>query len=336
MAQLDSSGRRWRLTPRAYQRVTLAALVALGFIIVSGGAVRLTGSGLGCPNWPTCTDHVVAPVSYHPMVEFVNRTVTGLVSAAVIVAVLGSVARLPRRRDLTVLSFGLVAGVVAQIVLGGETVKHRLNPAFVQAHFLLSMLIVWDAVVLHHRAGLPDAGPHRPPVDRDLVRVGRLTVLMTAATVVLGTVVTGAGPHSGANSGDVEHGRVQRWQLDLHRVTQLHGLSAILLLVLVLATLWLLRAQQAPAAARRRALLVLEALSAQIAIGYTQYFTGVPPAIVAVHLLGAVLVWVAVLRFALALGSGVGTPTPAPPPGPPAVPARAAGAAGGPVRATRA
>ena len=152
------------LSPAAYRRVTLVALVALAFIIVSGAAVRLTGSGLGCPDWPTCADNrVVAPLEYHAMVEFVNRTVTGLVSVAVILAVLGSLRRTPRRRDLTWLSVGLVAGVVGQIVLGGLTVLFELRPGFVMAHFLLSMVILADAVVLHDRAGRPDDAVHPAP-----------------------------------------------------------------------------------------------------------------------------------------------------------------------------
>src|SRR3712207_5852082 len=121
-----------RLSPPAYRRITLAATLLLAFIIVTGGAVRLTGSGLGCPDWPTCAeDRVVAPWEYHAMIEFANRTVTGLVSAAVIVAVLGSLLRVPRRRDLVWLSLGLVAGVVGQIVLGGLTVLFELWPPLV-------------------------------------------------------------------------------------------------------------------------------------------------------------------------------------------------------------
>ena len=148
--------RTFRLSPWAYRRITLIALLALAFIIVTGGAVRITGSGLGCPDWPTCADgRIVAEQSFHPMVEFVNRVITGIVSLAVILAVLGSLVRRPRRPDLIVLSLGLVLGIVAQIVLGGETVKHDLAPPYVMAHFLLSLLIVWDAVVLHHRAGGP-------------------------------------------------------------------------------------------------------------------------------------------------------------------------------------
>src|SRR5579863_1374220 len=112
MAALRSLLARRHLTPAAFDRITLLAVWALGFIIVTGGAVRLTGSGLGCPDWPTCTAHsVVAPWQYHKMVEFGNRVVTGAVSVAVIAAVLGSYVRLPRRRDLLWLSWGLVAGL---------------------------------------------------------------------------------------------------------------------------------------------------------------------------------------------------------------------------------
>lgn len=291
-----------RLSPVTYRRITVVVLAALAFIIVTGGAVRLTGSGLGCPQWPNCSAGHLAPRSasnLHPMIEFVNRVVTGVVSIAVIVAVLGALLRAPRRRDLTTLSLGLVLGVIGQIVLGGETVRHRLNPAFVMAHFLLSMLIVWDAVVLNHRASLPDGTPRRPLVDRDLVWVGRLLAVMTLATVVAGTVVTGSGPHGGDD-------RVQRWSLDLHRVTQLHGASAMLLLTLTAATVWTLRSQKASQVAQRRAMQVVEALGVQVVIGYTQYFTGVPAAIVGFHILGAVVVWTAALRLSLALSSGAG------------------------------
>ncbi|HWW53758.1 MAG TPA: COX15/CtaA family protein [Acidimicrobiales bacterium] len=283
-----------RLSPRAYERLTLVAAVAVAFIIVTGAAVRLTGSGLGCPDWPTCTGtHIVAALSYHQMVEFVNRTVTGAVSVVVILAVLGSMVRVPRRRDLTLLSWGLVAGVVGQIVLGGITVLVKLAPQAVMAHFLVSMALLADAVVLHHRAGQGD-GPRRPVVDHDLVRLGRLMIVLTGVTIVLGTVVTSSGPHGGDP-------KARRFELSLHRVTQVHGSSAMLLLALVVATLVLLRINRAPNVARRRAGLVLEALAAQVAVGYLQYFTGVPVLLVGVHVAGAVVVWAAVLRYNLAL-----------------------------------
>src|SRR3954447_5219993 len=144
------------LSADAYRRVTLFALVALGVIVVTGAAVRLTGSGLGCPEWPNCDTGHLSPhgtTGYHGAVEYVNRLFTGLVSVLVILAVLASLARDPRRRDLTWLSIGLVAGVVAQIVLGGLVVIYGLSPPWVMAHFAVSMALVANAVVLHHRAG---------------------------------------------------------------------------------------------------------------------------------------------------------------------------------------
>jgi cytochrome c oxidase assembly protein subunit 15 len=228
----------------------------------------------------------VAPLRFHAQIEFLNRVTTLAVSIAISLAAVAAAARAPRRRDLTWLSIGLAIGLVAEIVLGGETVRHRLQPGFVMAHFLLALLILWDAVVLHHRAQRPDDMRGRPMVD---------------TTVVAGTVVTGAGPHSGANATD---GRVRRWDLDLHRVTQVHGTAAMLTLAAVAGSWWLLRSRGAPPEARHRLQLLLEALCAQVAIGYTQYFMGVPAFVVAFHIVGVVLVWIAALRFALVLSSG--------------------------------
>ncbi|HEX2274019.1 MAG TPA: COX15/CtaA family protein [Acidimicrobiales bacterium] len=282
-----------RLSPATYRRITLVAVIALGFIIVTGGAVRLTGSGLGCPDWPTCAhDRVVAPWEYHAMVEFVNRTITGLVSVAVILAVLGSLVRRPRRRDLVWLSAGLVAGVVGQIVLGGLTVLFHLAPPLVMSHFLLSMVILADAVVLHHRAGDPDDGIARPVVSRDLRRLGGLVVASAALTIFLGTVLTGSGPHGGDED-------VERLPFFVPDVARVHGVSVMIFLGLVLVTLWRLRRDGAPAGLLRRGEVLLAVLVAQAAVGYVQYFTGVPVLLVGVHILGATLVWAAVIRFFL-------------------------------------
>ncbi|MEO6987726.1 MAG: COX15/CtaA family protein, partial [Aquihabitans sp.] len=133
------------IAPDAYRRITAVALALLILIVVTGAAVRLTGSGLGCSDWPNCTDtQFVAPMEFHPMVEFVNRLVTGLVSIAVALAVLGSLRRAPRRRDLTWLSLGLVAGVIAQILVGRIVVVSGLNPWWVQVHMVVSVLLVLD------------------------------------------------------------------------------------------------------------------------------------------------------------------------------------------------
>lgn len=282
-----------RLSPAAYHRVTLLALAALAFIVVTGAAVRLTGSGLGCTDWPTCEEGRLAPVDatdVHAMVEFVNRTITGLVSVAVILAVLGSLLRAPRRRDLTRLSLGLVAGVVGQIVLGGLTVLFELAPPFVMGHFILSMVLLWNAVVLHHRAGRPD-GPSRPLVGPDVVGLGRLLLGSAALVVLTGTVVTAAGPHAGDAT-------ARRLDVAVATVARIHGASVFVLLALTLFTLWVCHRDRA-AVVHDALRILLAVLVAQAAVGYTQYFTGVPALLVGVHILGAVSVWIATVRVGL-------------------------------------
>lgn len=289
---------RLRLSPRAYQRITLVALAALAFIVVTGAGVRLTGSGLGCPNWPTCDDgRIVAPLEYHAMVEFVNRTVTGLVSVAVMLAVLGSLVRRPRRRDLTWLSLGLVAGVIGQIVLGGLVVLFHLYPPLVMGHFVLSMLLLLDATVLHHRAGVPDDAVLTPAVDRDHLALGRLVVAAASVAILLGTVVTGSGPHAGSHDGEL----VERLPFDIGTVVRLHSVSVLLFGALVLYLVRSLRVGGAPAGVLRRAEVLLVVLVAQAGVGYAQYFTGVPALLVALHILGSVAVWIAVLRLVLGM-----------------------------------
>lgn len=285
-----------RLSPVAYRRITLFALLALAFIVVTGAGVRLTGSGLGCTDWPTCEEGRLTPVDatdVHAMVEFVNRTITGLVSVAVILAVLGSLLRRPRRRDLTRWSLGLVAGVLGQIVLGGLTVLFELAPPFVMGHFILSMVLLWNAVVLHHRAGRPD-GPSRPVVGPDLVGLGRLLLGAGALVVLTGTVVTAAGPHAGDAS-------ARRLDVAVSTVARIHGTSVLLFLVLTLCTLWVAARDRAPGTVHDALRLLLAVLVAQAAVGYTQYFTGVPAVLVGVHILGAVSVWIAVVRVGLVM-----------------------------------
>lgn len=283
-----------RCSPRTYQRITLLALIALGFIVVTGGAVRLTGSGLGCSDWPTCEkNQLVAPLEYHAMIEFVNRTITGVVSVAVMLAVLGSLVRTPRRRDLTWWSLGLVAGVLAQIVLGGLTVLFELAPPFVMAHFLVSMVLIWNAVVLHHLAGEPDTAA-RFDVPDEVRWMGRLMVGAAALALFLGTVVTGAGPHGG----DAE---VERLDLVVGEIVRLHGASVVIFGLLTVATLLMLRRAGASATVMRRGEILLVVLVAQAGVGYAQYFSGVPVGLVGLHIFGAVCVWVAVLWFVLGL-----------------------------------
>ena len=219
-----------RVTPEAYRKVTLAALLALCVIIVTGAAVRLTGSGLGCPKWPNCESGSLAPrdpTDGHAMVEFVNRTITGLVSVAVALAVLGSLRRAPRRRDLTVLSLGLVGGVIAQVLLGAITVWTHLTPQIVMAHLLVSLLLVANAVALHHRAS-PETAPRL--VDPAVATVARWLLLAGAVVVVTGTIVTGSGPHGG----DAE---VRRLPFVVGEVARVHSVAVWILVGLTLVAL---------------------------------------------------------------------------------------------------
>jgi cytochrome c oxidase assembly protein subunit 15 len=277
-----------RVSARQYQTATLAALVLLTVIVVTGAAVRLSDSGLGCSDWPNCDQHHLVRVSsLHQSIEQGNRLFTGLVVVAVIAAVLGSLRREPRRRDLVWLSWGLVVGVIAQIVVGGISVLTHLNPAVVACHFLVSIALVTDAVVLHHRASTPESGvSSRPARARGDTRLAWGVVVAALAVIAMGTVVTGTGPHGGDE-------KARRFQLVLTDVARVHSLLVWVLVALTVALA--LRT-------RHRAVTVLLACEvAQGAIGYTQYFMGVPVGLVAVHIVGVLAVWIAALRTKLVL-----------------------------------
>lgn len=284
-----------RLSPHRYQQVTVVALVLLFAIVISGAAVRLAGSGLGCVDWPNCNDERLIDVSSaHAAIEQINRLFTGLVALAVIAAVLGSLRRVPRRCDLTWLSIGLVVGVVAQILLGGITVLVGLHPFAVQGHLLLSMVLIANAVVLVRRAGEPD---DRPPRRRAVSATAeRLVWGLTAATViaiVTGTVVTGAGPHAGDED-------VERLDITVAAAARAHGISVIVALLVAVATAVVIRRHQGD----RRALQgplgtwIFVGLL-QAAVGYTQYFNAVPAGLVAIHVAAATALWVATIWLLL-------------------------------------
>ena len=289
----------------AYRRITFLSLVALLLIIITGGAVRLTGSGLGCSDWPTCEENSFVPdLEYHAMVEFVNRGITGLVSVAVMLAVLGALWRQPRRADLIVPALGLVAGVVGQVVLGGLVVWYHLSPWLVIAHFLLSMVLVANAVLLHHRAGRPDgvAAGARHPGTATVRGLTRLLVVVAVLSIVSGTLLTGAGPHGG--DADVE-----RLPYDISSLARLHGGAMVLCSVLALL-LWAAaergsltrrRPDSSKAAYAPTARAIVGIIGAQAAVGYLQYFTGVPALLVGIHIAGAAALWTAVLKLHLAV-----------------------------------
>lgn len=289
-----SERRGW--SPGAYRRITALALVALAVIIVSGGAVRLTGSGLGCSDWPNCTEgRLVASLDYHPMIEFVNRMFTGAVSAAVILAVAGSLRRVPRRRDLTWWSLGLVLGVIGQIVLGGLVVLFELSPWLVIGHFVLSIVLVWNAVVLVHRAGLADTADGRPAIGAPLLAgldavLARLWFVWSMAVIATGTVVTGSGPHGGDED-------VERLPFLFKSAARVHGTTVIGFLLLTLLLVRRFRAHDVDRRVRTGLHQALAVLVAQGAIGYVQYFTKVPVLLVGLHLTGATVLWILVVRL---------------------------------------
>jgi cytochrome c oxidase assembly protein subunit 15 len=282
---LSSPKRRWQLTPMQYRRVCIVAMALLCVIVVSGAAVRLTGSGLGCEDWPNCNNEKLIDVSStHAAIEQINRLFTGLVALGVIFAVLGSLVRVPRRRDLTWWSLGLVAGVIAQVVLGGITVLTDLHPVSVQGHFLLSMVLVANAMILVHRAAQPDT-PRQPIIEARFRRHVHVSMALTAAVLVAGTVVTGTGPHAGDE-------RARRFDLDISTVAQIHGVMVWITVASVVALAARLR--HAPS---QRAVLEgpiaawLGVGLAQAALGYIQYLSGVPVVLVGFHIAGATALW---------------------------------------------
>ena len=283
-----------RLTPSQFRAVTLAALFAICAIIVTGAAVRLTGSGLGCADWPACSSTEFIDVSSrHAAIEQVNRLFTGFVSIAVITAVLGSLVRVPRRKDLTLLSLGLVAGVLAQIVLGGITVLVDLHPMAVQGHMLLSLLLVANAVVLVKRASQPDDGLAVRPVSPEISRHTVAVAVLTGIALVTGTVVTGAGPHAG----DEE---ARRFGIEIADAARVHGFSVVVVVVTMLVLAWRLRSRPAERAelAEWISAWILIALL-QGAIGYIQYFNDVPALLVGIHVFGATMLWVVTVALVL-------------------------------------
>jgi cytochrome c oxidase assembly protein subunit 15 len=290
----------FRVSPTAFKHVAHATLAAFALVIVTGGAVRLTGSGLGCPDWPTCYQHgLTAAMGFHPMVEFVNRCLTIAVTVLSAFALVCAIRREPRRDDLVWLAAGEVIGIVAQIIMGGLVVLFKLNPYLVMAHFLLSMALVGLAVVLWHRAGIPDEGARthaHPVVGVDLVWLGRLLVCTVAVVITAGTAVTGAGPHAGDPSAGV-----RRIPVAFRDVAELHSTLALFLIGMTLATLFALHAARAPLRVQKRGQWLLEVMVVQATIGFTQYFLHDNPLVVGIHMAGATAVWISAVLLYLSL-----------------------------------
>lgn len=307
-----SSSTRRRSLPTVelwhFARLTRVGVVLLAGIVVTGAAVRLTGSGLGCPTWPKCTDDslvTTTEMAGHGVVEFGNRVLTTVVGVGMLATPLVAMRLLEKRRDLVLLSLGLWLGFLGQVVLGGLTVLFDLHPALVAGHFLVSMLLLLDVVVLDRRAR-QGPGEVRPPPGKELLLwLARVTAVVAAAALVLGTVVTGTGPHSG------DEGEIARFGFDIENVAQLHADAAMLLVGLTVALVFAVRLADASAEARRMSNLLVAAVVAQAGIGFTQYFTGVPVLLVELHVTGATVMWIFTLRLWLATVERPPVPAPA-------------------------
>ncbi len=288
--------------------VFIANLVVQVGIVVTGAVVRLTGSGLGCPTWPECVDGSYVPVSrqeesWHKYIEFGNRMLTFVLVIAAVAAIAAAfwdrrarkASGLEPRPAILVLAFIPFVGTFAQAILGGITVLTGLHPATVSAHFLLSMALIAGCVVLVVRAS--DAGdrPIAHLVPSGVRWLAYSLVAVSALVVVLGVLVTGSGPHSGDAKSE------NRYPFDPRTISWLHADVVLLFLGLTVGLLVLLYVIHGPALAIKRTWILLGIALAQGVIGYTQYFAGLPAVLVTIHVLGAGLVWVAVLFIPSAL-----------------------------------
>jgi cytochrome c oxidase assembly protein subunit 15 len=289
----------WRPTPASLRLLAALGVIVNTGIIVTGGAVRLTKSGLGCPTWPQCSGDSLIPTSHNThaalnqAIEFGNRLLTYVVLAVGVLVFVAALRLRPRRRDVLRLAVVQPLSVVAQAIMGGITVLTKLNPAAVSAHFLLSIALVAATVWLYVRTIEGDETP-RPLVRGELIWLGRGLIGVVAVLLLIGTIVTGTGPHAGDD-------KAPRYGFNIEQVAQLHADVVWLTVGLTVALLLGLRLTGAPARAQRWALALLLVELAQGAIGYIQYWTNVPPVLVGAHMLGAALVWIAVLRVVFAL-----------------------------------
>jgi heme a synthase len=285
---------RLAISPRRYAQITFVALAALALIVVTGAAVRLTGSGLGCPDWPKCYGQVVAPLEFHAVIEYGNRLLTGFVGIAVIAACVLAWFRKPFRWHLALFGAFLPLGVVCQAVLGALVVKHHLKPELVIGHYILSMVLLDAAFALAWCARYaPDE--RRRSSDRLGVWSVRALVPIGQLTILLGTITTGAGPHPGDHEGEL----VQRFDFQggetLHWMVQRHGAMAAIFGIATVAVWLILRRRGGDRRALRPVTVLAGLLAAQGVLGFVQYEAQLPAGLVWVHIVLAVLTWLSVL-----------------------------------------
>jgi cytochrome c oxidase assembly protein subunit 15 len=300
----------YTVTPEQYLRFAYVALGALTLIVLTGAAVRLTGSGLGCPTWPKCYGNVYPPLNTHAVIEFSNRLITVPVSIAAGLAWLAALRRRPYRRDLMWLGALLPLGVVAQAVLGGFTVKGALDYGWVMGHFALSMLILVAATILvwrasHEREQAAGSAPSRFVAglfDRQLVWSVRALVGLGALTIFAGTAATAAGPHAGGSPGQ----KINRLDFDgrgtMDFVIHRHAEIALVFSLAAVGVWWLARRRAASPTVQRPLTVLCVLLALQGFVGLDQYETHLPAELVWVHVVLACLTWLSTLWAACATG----------------------------------
>jgi cytochrome c oxidase assembly protein subunit 15 len=296
--QLASRGASLRarlaISPELYRRVTFVAVTALSLIVLTGAAVRLTGSGLGCPDWPKCYGRTIPPLQFHTVIEFGNRMITGLVGVIVIAASGLAFFRRPYRRHLAILGVLLPLGVVGQAVLGGLVVRYDLNPYLVMSHFLLSMLLL-DASFALAWCAAHDPGWREASRDRLGTWSVRALIPFGQLTVLLGTMATGAGPHAGEHSGQL----VKRFTFEgrdtLSWMVARHGVVAAVFGVAAVLVWFIDRRAGADRRASKPLTVLCLLLLAQGILGFIQYRLHVPSGMVWVHVTLATASWLCTL-----------------------------------------
>jgi cytochrome c oxidase assembly protein subunit 15 len=292
---------RLAVNPQQFRRVADVTLMALTLIVVTGAAVRLTGSGLGCPNWPRCYGGPLPPLSTHALIEFGNRALSGLVGVLTVVTFVLAATRRPFRRDLLLLALTLPLGVVAQAVLGGFTVREHLAPGFVMAHFCLSMVILIGAIALAWRARHE---PGQRPRSADRVTVWSIRALcpLAALTIFAGTAATAAGPHAGGSPGQRIHRLTFEGADTLMWVIHRHATIAAVFGVAVIAVWFLMRHRGADEKALEPMTILGVLLAAQGLVGSVQYELHLPTDMVWVHVVLATVTWLVALWAVAAAG----------------------------------
>ncbi len=285
---------RLDITPRLYARVALVALAALALIVLTGAAVRLTGSGLGCPDWPKCYGGTVPPLDTHAVIEYGNRLLTGFVGLAVIVASVLAWFRHPFRWHLALFGAMLPLGVIGQAVLGALVVKYHLAPGLVMCHFILSMLLLDAAFALAWCARY-EPGERRASTDRAGVWSVRALIPLGQLTILAGTISTGSGPHAGAHEGELVHRFDFRGTGTLEWVVQRHSAIAALFGLAAIAVWLLLRRSGGDRRAARPLGVVIGLLALQGALGGLQWALELPSELVWLHVAVATTTWLAML-----------------------------------------